>query len=138
MILIPGTRAAKMAPRYPELNIGQQIMKTSPMLTCTNFLFNFWSKMPRLAVSPQNRSKVRAMQPLKPVAQISETTGFPSVIVVARGFRSRLSNRRDLVAPSLKAEPELILNLLVVFDKSKSVVAESEGEGVLEIGLKSK
>ena len=94
--------------------------------------------MPRLAVSPQNRSKVRAMQPLKPVAQISETTGFPSVIVIARGFRSRLSNRRDLVAPSLKAEPELILNLLVVFDKSKSVVAESEGEGVLEIGLKSK
>jgi hypothetical protein len=62
------------------------------------------------------------MQPLKPVAQISETTGFSSTIVAASGLASRLST-----PVFLGLEPKLIVLALE---------AESEEKGVLEIGPK--
>jgi hypothetical protein len=62
------------------------------------------------------------MQPLKPVAQISERTGFSSTIVAAGGLASRLST-----PVFLGLEPKLIVVALE---------AESEEKGVLEIGPK--
>ena len=79
------------------------------------------------------------MQPVKLAAQISETTGFSGNIVAASGFRSRLSIRPELIAPSLKPKPqtELILLILIVRcgllgEGESEIVAPESNEGVLE------
>ena len=81
------------------------------------------------------------MQPVKLAAQISETTGFSGNIVAASGFRSRLSIRPELIAPSLKPKPkpqtELILLILIVRcgllgEGESAIVAPESNEGVLE------